>query len=72
MEHALYLYSTISERFTHPDTNDHLNGGIWTASFAFQELAKNGGVISDEVVNKTVDKMFVLFGCEILKIVPGG
>jgi hypothetical protein len=34
-------------------------------------LAKNGGVISDEIIGKTVDKMFVLFGCEILKIVPG-
>jgi hypothetical protein len=37
----------------------------------FQELVKNGGQLSDEVISKTVDKMFVLFGCEILKIVPG-
>jgi hypothetical protein len=34
-------------------------------------MAKNDGNISEEVINKTVDKMFVLFGCEILKIVPG-
>ena len=39
--------------------------------FFFQELVKNGGQLSDEVISKTVDKMFVLFGCEILKIVPG-
>ena len=37
----------------------------------FQELAKNGGVVNDDIISKTVDKMFVLFGCEILKIVPG-
>ena len=34
-------------------------------------MSKNDGKISDDVINKTVDKMFVLFGCEILKIVPG-
>jgi transaldolase len=39
--------------------------------FFFKEMAKNDGKVDDHVVSKTVDKMFVLFGCEILKIVPG-
>ena len=40
-------------------------------AFGKEELAKNGGVVNDDIISKTVDKMFVLFGCEILKIVPG-
>lgn len=40
-------------------------------AFGKSEVAKNDGKVDESVINKTVDKLFVLFGCEILKIVPG-
>ena len=38
-------------------------------AIAYGKKLDSGSI--DEMVTLTVDKMFVLFGCEILKIVPG-
>merc|ERR1712142_583507 len=35
------------------------------------EYGKNNGSSSSEKLEETMDKLFVLFGCEILKIIPG-